>query len=51
VLGGLLLGLLEALGAGYLSSTYKDGIAFVIILIVLFVLPQGLLGKRSIMRV
>jgi branched-chain amino acid transport system permease protein len=51
VLGGLLLGLLEALGAGYLSSTYKDGIAFVIILVVLFVLPQGLLGKRTVERV
>jgi len=51
VLGGVLLGLLEAFGAGYLSSTYKDGIAFVIILLVLFVLPRGLLGTRSVERV
>lgn len=51
VLGGLLLGCFEALGAGYLSSSYKDGLAFVIILAVLFVLPNGLLGKRSVERV
>jgi branched-chain amino acid transport system permease protein len=51
VLGGLLLGLVEAFGAGYISSTYKDGIAFVMILVVLFVSPRGLLGRRSAERV
>lgn len=51
VLGGLLLGLLEAFGAGYLSSTYKDGIAFVLILVVLVALPQGLLGRAAVERV
>ena len=51
VLGGLLLGVLEAMGAGYLSSAYKDAIAFVLILVVLFFLPNGLLGKRSSERV
>ena len=51
VLGGLLLGLLEAFGAGYVSSTYKDGTAFVVILLVLLVAPQGLLGRRSAERV
>jgi branched-chain amino acid transport system permease protein len=51
VLGGLLLGLIEAFGAGYVSSTYKDGIAFVVILVVLFALPQGLLGRRGVERV
>ena len=51
VLGGLLLGVLEAMGAGYLSSAYKDAIAFVLIRVVLFFLPNGLLGKRSSERV
>jgi branched-chain amino acid transport system permease protein len=51
VVGGLLLGLLETLGAGYVSSTYKDGFAFVMILVVLFAMPQGLLGRRTVDRV
>jgi branched-chain amino acid transport system permease protein len=51
VVGGLLLGLLEAFGAGYLSSTYKDAFAFLVILIVLFAAPQGLFGRRIVERV
>jgi branched-chain amino acid transport system permease protein len=51
VLGGLLLGLLEGLGAGWISSAYKDAIAFLIILAVLFFMPGGLLGGRRIERV
>jgi branched-chain amino acid transport system permease protein len=51
VLGGLLLGLLEGLGAGFVSSAYKDAIAFVVILAVLFLLPGGLVGARRSDRV
>ena len=41
VVGGLLLGLLEAFGAGYISSTYKDAFAFLVILVVLFAAAAG----------
>jgi branched-chain amino acid transport system permease protein len=51
VVGGLALGLLESLGAGFVSSAYKDVIAFVIILAVLFFRPNGLLGSLSSERV
>ena len=51
VIGGLVLGLLESLGAGFVSSAYKDAIAFVVILLVLFLMPGGLLGARRSDRV
>jgi len=51
VAGGLMLGLLESLGAGFLSSAYKDAIAFVVILGVLFFMPGGLVGARRSERV
>ncbi len=50
VVGGLLLGVLEALGAGYISSASKDAIAFVILLFILFVKPSGLFGAVSVRR-
>jgi branched-chain amino acid transport system permease protein len=46
VVGGLLLGVLEAIGAGFVSSRYKDAIAFLLLIVMLLVRPQGILGAR-----
>jgi len=51
LVGGLLLGLFEALTAGYLSSQYKDAVAFIVILAVLFAMPQGIFGSKTVERV
>jgi len=51
LIGGLLVGLSEALSAGYISSDYKDATAFIIIILVLFVFPNGLFGKGGYERV
>lgn len=51
VAGGILIGMFEALAAGYLSSNYKDAVAFLIILVVLVAIPQGLFGRAKIERV
>jgi branched-chain amino acid transport system permease protein len=46
MLGGLLLGLTESLAVGFISPTYKDLIAFVVLIVVLLIRPAGLLGAR-----
>ncbi len=45
IIGGLILGLLESLSAGYWSSAYKDVVAFAVLILVLFIRPSGLFGK------
>ncbi len=46
MLGGILLGLLESLGAAYISSDFKDGFAFLILILILVIRPTGLLGQK-----
>jgi branched-chain amino acid transport system permease protein len=46
MLGGVLLGVIEAMGAAYVSLAYKDAIAFVVLILILIVRPTGLLGER-----
>lgn len=45
VVGGLVLGLLESMSIAFISSTFKDAISLVVLLLVLFVRPQGILGR------
>jgi len=48
VVAGLTIGIAEAFAAGFISSGYKDAFAFLILLLVLFVRPGGLLGKYEV---
>lgn len=47
IAGGLILGIAEAMTAGYVSSAYKDAVPFVLILLILFFKPSGLFGSRA----
>jgi branched-chain amino acid transport system permease protein len=51
VLGGLLLGVAESLGGAYVSLEFKTSLAFILIVAVLLVRPEGLLGKEFQERV
>lgn len=46
MLGGFILGLTETFAVGFISSTYKDVVAFVVLVVVLLIRPRGLLGAR-----
>ncbi len=47
MVGGLLLGLVEALAAAYIAVAWKDAIAFVVLILILIARPTGLLGERT----
>lgn len=47
IVGGIILGLLESFAGGFVSSGYKDAVAFLILLAVLFIKPTGMLGGRA----
>ena len=51
LVGGLLLGIAEALAGGFISVAFKNALAFLIIVVVLLLRPEGLLGKEFIERV
>ncbi len=51
VIGGLLIGLIEAFWSGYASAQYKDVAAFSVLIIVLIVMPTGLLGRADVEKV
>lgn len=51
LLGGLIVGVSESMAASFMGSTYRDSIAFVILIIVLIVRPHGLFGRKGITKV
>lgn len=51
VVGGLCIGVIETIAAGYISSGYRDAIAFTVLIIVLLFRPSGLFGKRQVNKV
>jgi branched-chain amino acid transport system permease protein len=48
VIGALILGVVETLSVAYISSSYRDAIAFGVMFLILVLRPSGLLGKRAL---
>ena len=51
MIGGLVLGIAEALTSAYLSTEYKDVVSFALLIVVLLVLPTGILGRPEVEKV
>ena len=51
VLGGIIIGLAETMVAGYISSGYRDAVAFLILTVVLIVRPRGFFGQKQVIKV
>jgi branched-chain amino acid transport system permease protein len=51
VAGGLLIGVVESLSAGYVASGSKDAVGFILLIVVLILRPQGLVGRAVVTRV
>ncbi len=51
MLGGFIIGIVEAMATGYLNPTYADFIAFLILVLVLLIRPTGILGKKNLAKV
>ena len=51
IVGGLVFGVLEALSAGFISSSWTKGIAFIVVLVVLMVKPSGIVGEVTVEKV
>jgi branched-chain amino acid transport system permease protein len=51
VLGGIIIGLAETMVAGYISSGFRDAVAFLILTVVLIVRPHGFFGQMQVIKV
>lgn len=51
MLGGMIIGVLETLVAGYISSDYREAVAFIVLIAVLLLKPSGLLGQKQVDKV
>jgi branched-chain amino acid transport system permease protein len=48
VLGGFVLGVIESVSVGFIPAGYKDAIAFIVLLLILYFKPKGILGSRAL---
>jgi len=46
MLGGILLGIIEAISCGYVSDAWRNAISFLILILILIIRPTGILGER-----